>query len=90
MRIHENDYGKMKAMHDGSSTKGESAQVGCSRSWHRGSSFQLYFVRELIAAELLFVLGFAVFFALGAIFYVVGRARRARLGFGRSGNSRGC
>lgn len=34
--------------------------------------FQTYFVRELIAAELLFVLGFAVFFTLGVIFYVVG------------------
>jgi hypothetical protein len=33
---------------------------------------QTYFVRELIAAELLFVLGFAVFFTLGVIFYVVG------------------
>jgi hypothetical protein len=33
---------------------------------------QLYFVRELIAAELLFGLGFLVLAALGVIFYVVG------------------
>jgi hypothetical protein len=33
---------------------------------------QTYFVRELIAAELLFGLGFAVLFVLGVIFYVVG------------------
>jgi hypothetical protein len=33
---------------------------------------QLYFVRELIAAELLFGLGFAVLFFLVALFYVVG------------------
>lgn len=34
--------------------------------------FQLYFVRELIAAELLFALGFAVIFVLGGVFYLVG------------------
>jgi hypothetical protein len=33
---------------------------------------QLYFVRELIAAELLFGLGFLVLATLGVIFYVVG------------------
>ena len=33
---------------------------------------QLYFVRELIAAELLFCLGFIVCLALAGIFYVVG------------------
>jgi len=33
---------------------------------------QMYFVRELIAAELLFGLGFLVFLALVAIFYGVG------------------
>jgi hypothetical protein len=33
---------------------------------------QLYFVRELIAAELLFGLGFAVLFFLATVFYVVG------------------
>ena len=33
---------------------------------------QLYFVRELIAAELLFGLGFAVLFFLATLFYVVG------------------
>jgi hypothetical protein len=33
---------------------------------------QMYFVRELIAAELLFGLGFLVLAALGVSFYVVG------------------
>jgi hypothetical protein len=33
---------------------------------------QLYFVRELIAAELLFGLGFLVFLTLAGIFYAVG------------------
>jgi hypothetical protein len=33
---------------------------------------QLYFVRELIAAELLFGILFAFMFALAALFYVVG------------------
>jgi hypothetical protein len=33
---------------------------------------QLYFVRELIAAELLFGLGFVVLLVLGGIFYIVG------------------
>lgn len=34
--------------------------------------FQLYFVRELLAAELLFGVGFAILFALAALAYVVG------------------
>ena len=34
--------------------------------------FQLYFVRELLAAELLFGLGFAVLLALVAVAYLVG------------------
>ena len=33
---------------------------------------QLYFVRELIAAELLFGIGFLVFLALVALFYAIG------------------
>ncbi|MGA8367645.1 MAG: hypothetical protein ACLQMT_07675 [Candidatus Acidiferrales bacterium] len=33
---------------------------------------QIYFVRELLAAELLFGLAFAVLLAFGALFYVVG------------------
>jgi hypothetical protein len=33
---------------------------------------QLYFVRELIAAEVLFGLGFLVLLTLGLIFYLVG------------------
>jgi hypothetical protein len=35
---------------------------------------QLYFVRELIAAEVLFGLGFIVLLALGGILYLVGAA----------------
>jgi hypothetical protein len=34
--------------------------------------FQLYYVRELLAAELLFGIGFAFLFVLGLIFYGVG------------------
>ncbi|MFZ3217431.1 MAG: hypothetical protein WA192_15335 [Candidatus Acidiferrales bacterium] len=34
--------------------------------------FQLYFVRELLAAELLFGMGFALLMLLGGIFYLVG------------------
>jgi hypothetical protein len=34
--------------------------------------FQLYFVRELLAAELLFALCFGVLFVLATLFYVVG------------------
>ena len=33
---------------------------------------QLYFVRELIAAELLFGLIFAILFVLGGFFYIIG------------------
>ncbi|MGA3294126.1 MAG: hypothetical protein ABSE45_09095 [Candidatus Acidiferrales bacterium] len=33
---------------------------------------QLYFVRELLAAELIFGVGFAVVLLLGGVFYVVG------------------
>lgn len=33
---------------------------------------QVYFVRELIAAELLFGLIFAILFVLGVLFYIVG------------------
>jgi len=43
-------------------------------AWTLGIFFvlQVYFVRELIAAELLFGLAFAFMFALVAIFYIVG------------------
>ena len=34
--------------------------------------FQLYFVRELLAAELLFALGFGVLFALSGLLYLIG------------------
>jgi uncharacterized membrane protein HdeD (DUF308 family) len=34
--------------------------------------FQLYFVRELVAAELLFAMGFGVLFLLGGLLYVIG------------------
>jgi hypothetical protein len=33
---------------------------------------QMYFIRELLAAELLFGLGFAVLLMLGCVFYIVG------------------
>ena len=33
---------------------------------------QIYFVRELLAAELLFGIGFAVLFVMGLIFYFIG------------------
>jgi hypothetical protein len=33
---------------------------------------QIYFVRELIAAELLFGMGFAVLFVMGLVFYMIG------------------
>jgi hypothetical protein len=34
--------------------------------------FQLYFVRELLAAELIFGIGFAIVFVIVGIFYLVG------------------
>jgi len=34
--------------------------------------FQMYFVRELVAAELLFGLGFAVLLGFAGLFYVIG------------------
>ena len=36
--------------------------------------FQLYFVRELLAAELLFGAAFAVLFIIGFVIYMLGRA----------------
>lgn len=35
-------------------------------------AFQIYFVRELFAAELLFGAGFVLLFVLGALFYLAG------------------
>ncbi|MFZ0633905.1 MAG: hypothetical protein WA755_02010 [Candidatus Acidiferrales bacterium] len=35
---------------------------------------QLYFVRELLAAELLFGIGFAILFSIGMFVYMIGRA----------------
>ena|ERR1700683_2002327 len=46
---------------------------------------QTYFVRELIAAELLFGLGFAVLFVLGVIFYVVGAIGERGLDWAEAG-----
>ncbi|MGA8222193.1 MAG: hypothetical protein WB780_11115 [Candidatus Acidiferrales bacterium] len=46
---------------------------------------QLYFVRELLAAELLFGLAFAVLLALGAIFYVVGAIGERGLDWAEAG-----
>jgi len=46
---------------------------------------QIYFVRELLAAELLFGLGFAVLLALGGLFYVVGAIGERGLDFAEAG-----
>jgi hypothetical protein len=44
--------------------------------WALGIIFilQLYFVRELLAAELLFGIVFAVLFSIGFVVYLIGRA----------------
>jgi hypothetical protein len=44
--------------------------------WTLGIIFvlQVYFVRELLAAELLFLVGFAILFSIFALVYAVGRA----------------
>lgn len=46
---------------------------------------QLYFVRELLAAELLFGLAFAVLFAIGAIIYLAGALGERGLAFAEAG-----
>jgi|SRR5271155_5640565 len=46
---------------------------------------QLYFVRELLAAELLFGLGFAVLLALGGIVYLVGAIGERGLDWAEAG-----
>ena len=46
---------------------------------------QTYFVRELLAAELLFGLGFAVLFVLGVIFYFVGAIGERGLDWAEAG-----
>jgi hypothetical protein len=47
--------------------------------------FQIYFVRELLAAELLFGLAFAVLFVLGVIFYLVGAIGERGLDWAEAG-----
>jgi hypothetical protein len=47
--------------------------------------FQLYFVRELLAAEVLFGLGFAVLLALVAVAYLVGSLGERALDFAEVG-----
>ena len=47
--------------------------------------FQLYFVRELLAAELLFGIGFAVLLALVALAYLVGTLGERGLDFAEVG-----
>ena len=47
--------------------------------------FQLYFVRELIAAELLFLMLFAVVFTLAATFYLLGSIGERGLDWGETG-----
>lgn len=47
--------------------------------------FQLYFVRELLAAELLFGVGFAILLALGGLAYFVGSLGERGLDFAEIG-----
>jgi hypothetical protein len=47
--------------------------------------FQLYFVRELFAAELLFGLGFAILLAVGGLAYLVGSLGERGLDFAEVG-----
>jgi hypothetical protein len=46
---------------------------------------QMYFVRELLAAELLFGLGFAVLLMLGGLFYAVGTVGEKGLDWAEAG-----
>lgn len=46
---------------------------------------QIYFVRELLAAELLFGMGFAVLFVMGLIFYFIGTIGERGLDLGEAG-----
>ncbi|HTS12300.1 MAG TPA: hypothetical protein VMH00_09300 [Candidatus Limnocylindrales bacterium] len=46
---------------------------------------QAYFVRELLAAELLFALGFVVVLALVAVFYAIGAASEFGLDWAEAG-----
>ena len=46
---------------------------------------QIYFVRELLAAELLFGMGFAVLFVMGLIFYFIGMIGERGLELGEAG-----
>jgi hypothetical protein len=46
---------------------------------------QLYFVRELLVAEVLFAIGFAVLFALGGFAYLVGSLGERGLDFAEIG-----
>jgi hypothetical protein len=54
--------------------QGKKPQLQKGLWWALGIIFvlQLYFVRELIAAEMLFGLGFAAFLFLGGVIYVLG------------------
>ena len=46
---------------------------------------QIYFVRKLLAAELLFGMGFAVLFVMGLIFYFIGMIGERGLELGEAG-----
>ncbi|MFY9804751.1 MAG: hypothetical protein WA211_05035 [Candidatus Acidiferrales bacterium] len=46
---------------------------------------QMYFVRELLAAELLFGLGFAMLLMLGVLFYLVGAVGERGLDWAEAG-----
>jgi hypothetical protein len=47
--------------------------------------FQLYFIRELLVAELLFAVGFAILLVLGGIFYLVGAIGERGLDWAEAG-----
>jgi len=55
--------------------------------WTLGVIFvlQLYFVRELLAAELLFGMLFAVLFTIGFVVYMIGRAGERGFSWAESG-----
>jgi hypothetical protein len=54
--------------------------------WSLGIIFvlQVYFVRELLAAELLFLVGFAILFSIVALVYAIGRAGERGLSWAES------
>jgi hypothetical protein len=62
-------------------------RVRSTMFWVLGLLFvlQLYFVRELLAAELLFGMAFAALLALGGLFYVLGALGERGFGWTEAG-----